>query len=102
MTSEKPLSVADARSALYRIKQARQPITEAIDHLQEHIDVTTKQLEDTRVVDDAMREAEDRAQWALDTAMNAHERKAFGFVDENASNRLKGVAPRKISDNPQA
>ncbi|ASR84716.1 hypothetical protein FDI26_gp41 [Arthrobacter phage Beans] len=66
-------NVADARAALYKIKQARQPITEAIDTLQEHIEHLTKQLADTRVVDQAMLEAEQRAQGYLDQALEQHE-----------------------------
>ena len=95
--SPEATNVADARARLYRIKQARQPITEAIDHLQEHVEITQKQLEDTRVVDEAMELAEQDAQIRLDAAMRVHERRSL-FVDEPGSVN----AVRKISDNPQA
>ncbi|QED11155.1 hypothetical protein SEA_ZARTROSA_43 [Arthrobacter phage Zartrosa] len=111
--SPEATNVADARAQLYRIKRARQPITEAIDHLREHVAITQNQLEDTQVVDTAMQQAEERAQAELDQALEQHEdaaaerlrlqikadelrresdARALGFVD----------VPRKISDNPQA
>ncbi|QOP66285.1 hypothetical protein SEA_PIPPA_44 [Arthrobacter phage Pippa] len=98
-------NVADARAELYRIKQARQPITEAIDHLQEHIEITTKQLEDTRVVDEAMQQAEDRAQERLDAALEGWRDQ---HIDINIRHEPGSTADaaaqviRKIKDQPQA
>ena len=113
-------SVADARSALYKIKQARQPVTQAIEQLQEHIEHLTKQLEDTRVVDAALAEAENRAQVELDAALERHEDEAaerlrvqiereqlrkpsVNIVAEPGSTADAAArVVRKIADNPQA
>ncbi|ASR78143.1 hypothetical protein SEA_FRANZY_41 [Arthrobacter phage Franzy] len=117
------LSIADARAQLFRLKQARTPLRENIESLQEHVEHTKKQIEDLQLIDDTMADAENRAQVELDAALERHEDEAaarlrvqieaeelrqpgiYITLDEKQQRDIdNAVEPilRRIKDNPQA
>ncbi|ASR78073.1 hypothetical protein SEA_TIMINATOR_43 [Arthrobacter phage Timinator] len=107
------LSIADARARVFRLKQARVPLRENIESLQEHVEHTQKQIEDLKLIDDTMADAENAAQVDLDAALERHEDEAAEKlrVQIEAEERRRDLPvvssekygePRKIKDNPQA